>query len=116
MATEGRQRAIIDTSVLINFLRSDRVDLLAAHPAYCFVVIDYVRREVTNRYHQQLARLEATLAAGLLESDIDPADVSMEELTAYAELQRVRIATASGAQSPRPPPRGTPSRSTSTGR
>jgi predicted nucleic acid-binding protein len=91
MATDGRQRAIIDTSVLINFLRIDRVDLLAAHPAYRFVVIDYVRREVTNRYQQQLARLEAALAAGLLEGDIDPADVSMAELTAYAELQKVRI-------------------------
>ena len=91
MATDGRQRAIIDTSVLINFLRIDRVDLLAAHPAYRFVVIDYVRREVTNRYQQQLARLEAALAAGLLEGDIDPADVSMAELSAYADLQKVRI-------------------------
>lgn len=91
MATDGRQYAIIDTSVLVNFLRIDRVDLLASHPAYRFVVIDYVKREVTDRSHQQLTRLEAALAAGLLEGDIDPADVSMEELTAYVDLQKVKI-------------------------
>jgi len=91
MATDGRDRAIIDTSVLINFLRIDRVDLLAAHPRYRFVVIDYVKREVTVRYHQQFARLEAALAAGLLDGDIDPSNVSMDELTAYADLQRVKI-------------------------
>ncbi len=91
MATDGRQSAIIDTSVLINFLRIDRADLLASHPVYRFVVIDYVRREVTVRYHQQLTRLDAALAAGLLDGDIDPANVSMQELTAYADLQRVNI-------------------------
>lgn len=76
MATDGRDRAIIDTSVLINFLRIDRADLLAAHPHYRFVVIDYVKSEVTNRSHQQLTRLDAALAAGLLEGDIEPANVS----------------------------------------
>lgn len=91
MATDGRQFAIIDTSVLINFLRIDRVDLLAAHPTYRFVVIDYVKREVDNRSHHQLSRLETALATGLLEGDIDPAHVSMDELTAYADLQKVKI-------------------------
>lgn len=91
MATDGRQSAIIDTSVLINFLKIDRADLLASHPLYRFVVIDYVRREVTVRYHHQLARLDAALADGLLDGDIDPANVSMQELAAYADLQRVNI-------------------------
>lgn len=91
MATDGRDYAIIDTSVLVNFLRIDRIDLLASHPRYRFVVIDHVRWEITDRYPHQLVRLEAALASGLLEGDIDPGDVLMEELAAYADLQRVRI-------------------------
>src|SRR5207244_3747374 len=91
MATDGRQFAIIETSVLVNFLKIDRVDLLASHPAYRFVVIDYVKREVTSRYHQQLTRLEAALSAGLLIGDIDPKDVTMTELQAYADLQAIKI-------------------------
>lgn len=91
MATDGRERAIIDTSVLVNFLRIDRVDLLASHPRYRFVVIDYVKREVTDRYPQQIARLDGALALGLLESDIDPGLVTMAELLAYTDLQKVRI-------------------------
>ena len=91
MATDGRQFPIIETSVLINFLRVDRVDLLASHPAHRFVVIDYVKREVTNRYRQQLTRLEAALNAGLLVGDIDPKGVTLAELQAYADLQSVNI-------------------------
>ncbi len=91
MATDGRQFCIIETSVLINFLRIDRVDLLASHPAYRFIVIDYVKREVTNRSHEQLTRLETALSAGLLVGDIDPKDVTMAELQAYADLQSINI-------------------------
>jgi predicted nucleic acid-binding protein len=91
MATDGRERAIIDSSVLVNFLRIDRIDLLASHPRYRFVVIDYVRREITDRYPHQLVRLEAALASGLLEGDIDSGDIVMDELAAYADLQKVRI-------------------------
>jgi len=91
MATDGRQFSIIETSVLINFLRINRVDLLARHPTYRFVVIDYVRREITNRSGGQLSQLEAALKAGLLVGDIDSKDVSLAELQAYANLQSVKI-------------------------
>ena len=91
MATDGRELSIIETSVLINFLRINRVDLLARHPIYRFVVIDYVRREITNRSGDQLIRLETALRAGLLLGDIEPKDVSLAELRAYADLQSVKI-------------------------
>jgi hypothetical protein len=42
MATDGRDDAIIDASVLLNFLNIDRIDLLARHPAYRFIVVDLV--------------------------------------------------------------------------
>jgi predicted nucleic acid-binding protein len=91
MATDGRQFSIIETSVLINFLRINRIDLLASHPVYRFVVIDYVRREITNRSGDQLTRLETALNAGLLLGDIEPKDVSLVELQAYADLQSIKI-------------------------
>ena len=91
MATDGREFSIIETSVLINFLRINRVDLLARHPIYRFVVIDYVRQEVTNRSGDQLIRLETALKAGLLHGDIEPKDVSLAELQAYADLQSIKI-------------------------
>jgi predicted nucleic acid-binding protein len=91
MATDGRQFAIIETSVLINFLRIDRLDLLANHPAYRFVVIDYVKWEITTRFHEQVIALENALSSGALVGDIDPRDVTMVELQAYADLQSLNI-------------------------
>lgn len=48
MATDGRSAAIVDTSVLVNFLAIDRADLLASHPDVRFVVADMVRDEVVK--------------------------------------------------------------------
>ena len=42
MAEDARTPALIDTSVLLNFLAIDRVDLLARHPRHRFVVTDHV--------------------------------------------------------------------------
>jgi hypothetical protein len=53
MATDGRSKAILETSVLVNFLKIDRTDLLANHPAYRFVVPDLVRNEVTRHYQKK---------------------------------------------------------------
>ena len=64
MAEAGRSKAIIDTSVLINFLKIDRVDLLASHPLYRFVAIDLVRDEVSTHYADQVVRLVAAIDAG----------------------------------------------------
>ena len=66
-------RAIIvaDTSVLINFLRIDRMDLIGAHPA-SFIATDHVAAEITGTYPDQQARYAAALnAAQLLEQRID---------------------------------------------
>jgi hypothetical protein len=66
MATDGRSKAIIETSVLVNFLRIDRTDLLASHPSYRFVVIDLVRNEVGTKssYAAQAIRLTTAFTAG----------------------------------------------------
>ena len=72
MATDGRETAIIETSVLVNFLKIDRTDLLGAHPTHRFVVPDLVRREVIDRYGAQVDRLEAALTAGHVLADVAP--------------------------------------------
>jgi predicted nucleic acid-binding protein len=83
MATDGRSIVVIDTSVLVNFLAVDRVDLLANHPLYRFVVTDHVRGEVTDAYPDQLARLDIALDALQLEQ-VSVTDI--DELQAFATL------------------------------
>ena len=85
MAEDGRTPALIDTSVLLNFLAVDRVDLLARHPRYRFVVTDHVQGEITDRRPERLARFEAAIRDGLLlpTSVNDP-----RELEAFVLLQR----------------------------
>jgi predicted nucleic acid-binding protein len=64
---------IADTSVLINFLRIDRMDLIGAHP-FPFIVTDHVAEEVSESYADQRGRLDAALAAGhLTQQSIDTA-------------------------------------------
>lgn len=93
MATDGRSKAIIETSVLLNFLKIDRTDLLAKHPLYHFVVPDIVRNEIGTKpsYAAQAARLAAAFAAGHLLPD-DPADTtSFGELSAFAAMSTLKI-------------------------
>src|ERR1700722_10193491 len=91
MATDGRSKAIIDTSVLVNFLKIDRTDLLASHAGYRFVVLDLVRNEVTRHYAAQVARLDAAIAAGQLLAD-DPADATdLAELATFAAMSTLKI-------------------------
>lgn len=46
---------VADTSVLVNFLRIDRMDLIGAHPA-SFIVTDHVAIEIADTYPDQQAR------------------------------------------------------------
>jgi predicted nucleic acid-binding protein len=91
MVTDGRSKAIIETSVLVNFLKIDRTDLLASHPAYHFVVPDLVRNEVTRHYAAQIARLDAAVAAGQLLSDDPAAAIDPAELAAFAAMDKLKI-------------------------
>lgn len=83
-ASDERVLIIADTSVLINFLRAGRLDLLRHHEGYRIVVTEHVRREVT--YPDQAAELAAALTAG----DIDETQVTDPvELGIFAELNAV---------------------------
>lgn len=58
-------RAIVvaDTSVLINFLRIDRMDLFGVHPAL-FIATDHVAAEIADTYPDQQACYQAALIFG----------------------------------------------------
>ncbi|WP_165231941.1 hypothetical protein [Aquisphaera insulae] len=84
MTRDGLSLAIIDTSVLVNFLAIDRTDLLASHPTYRFLAVDLVRDEVTRR--AQVDRFRAALAAGHVLPDGPPETIGIDELAAFATL------------------------------
>ena len=56
---------VTDASVLINFLRVDRMDLFDAYPAD-ILITDHVASEVAEFYPDQRERFEAALAAKIL--------------------------------------------------
>lgn len=74
---------ITDTSVLINFLVLDQTGLFARLPNHRFVVTDHVRAEVTHHFTEQLQRLEAAFAAGILE-EIHVTD--LQEVQLFAQF------------------------------
>jgi hypothetical protein len=69
---------VADTSVLINFLRINRMDLIGAHPA-SFIATDHVAAEITGTFPNQQARYAAALhAAQLTQVRVDdPAELEI---------------------------------------
>lgn len=57
---------VLDTSVLVNFLRIDRMDLLAVH-SRGFVVTDHVSEEITECYPDQQKRFIVACREGILD-------------------------------------------------
>lgn len=56
------QDVATDTSLLLNFLRIDRMDILGALPGFRFCVLNHVIGEITQEPHA--TRLQAALAQG----------------------------------------------------
>jgi predicted nucleic acid-binding protein len=74
---------IADTSLLINFLNVDRIDLIANHKPRC-AITEHVMAEVNGSYPAQTQRLAAALAGGHLERVATTEDA---ELELFAKLQ-----------------------------
>jgi predicted nucleic acid-binding protein len=91
MVMDGRLKAIIDRSVLVNFLKIDRTNLLATHPAFRFVVVDLVRSEITKHYTAQQVRLQAAITAGHLLPDDPPETITPAELAMFAAMDKLKI-------------------------
>lgn len=73
---------ITDTSVLINFLKIDRVNLLNLYPGK-FVITDQVAAEITDTFPEQKKMLENAIAAEIFEVYIIN---DFSELKLFAEL------------------------------
>lgn len=57
---------ILDATVLINFLKIRRVDLLKEHPAN-IIITEHVRNEVTEFYPEQLELLDSAITGGIVQ-------------------------------------------------
>ena len=77
---------VSDASVLINFLRIDRMDLIAA-VSYEFMATDHVADEISDIYPEQQVRYQAALDRGAV------AQVSLTDLD---ELELFAMLAASG--------------------
>lgn len=84
-AQAGRQLVVLDTSVLLNFLRVGRLDLLVELPCHEFLVTDHVRGEVTDHASSQLL-VTALAEKRLREERVDAPD----EVAAFGRLTAVR--------------------------
>jgi len=83
---EERLEVVLDTSVLLNFLRVGRLDLLIGLPRQVFLVTDHVRGEVTEPAHAGV--LGEAIAGGLMrEVRVDAA----EEVAAFGRLVGLRV-------------------------
>ena len=74
---------VADTSVLINFLHLDRLDLLEQLPGYAFCIPEHVLAEIIRP--EQAASLKARLDAGRLQLAVMS---EMSEIGSYDALRR----------------------------
>ena len=83
----GRFLIVVDTSVLINFLRIDRMDLLKSYDCQ-FLVTDHVSDEITDHYADQRLRLSKAISDGILRQEtINRA----EEMSVFSALSAAGI-------------------------
>lgn len=78
----GSAIVVSDTSVLINFLRIDRLDLIAGH-SHVFHATDHVSAEISDRYPDQQQRFAAAIDAGVI---LEKRVTTPEELRLFGSL------------------------------
>ena len=85
---------IADTSVLINFLNVDRMQLIGKHQPAC-VITDHVTAEVTELYPEQRERLKVALDEGHLESISVTDDIEIELFGRIQQAGRLGLGESS---------------------
>lgn len=88
MSAGGRIVVVTDTSVLVNFLCIDRMDLLARHSDR-FVITDHVADEITDHYPEEKARLNAALADGTVEQCSVSGEVALDLFQTLSETRKL---------------------------
>ena len=79
-AEEGRFLTAADTSVLLNFMKVERLDLVSRHRDYRIVVTEHVREEVIES--DQAALLGYSIALGeIVEVEVtDPSELTLSQI------------------------------------
>ena len=72
----------MDASILMNFLRIDRMDLIARH-SHDFIVTDHVAAEISDRYPEQQQRFVTAIDAGFISQT---SITSPEEISLFGSL------------------------------
>jgi predicted nucleic acid-binding protein len=89
MNGEGQDVVVItDTSVLVNFLCINRMDLIARH-SHRFMITGHVMEEITDHYPEQQARLKVALADGTLEEVTVSGDGALDLFRILSETGRL---------------------------
>ena len=96
---------VVDTSVLINFLCIDRMDLLARH-SYSLRVTEHVAEEVKNYYSDERKRLEDAFKSAILrEERVEarilagvPASLAASRRLGLGERSAIALAISKGWQ------------------
>lgn len=78
---------ISDTSILINFLAINRMDLIKRHKCR-FLITNHVRHEVLEHYQEQFNRLQEALNQGILEEIPVTHPEEIETFSKLAALKR----------------------------
>ncbi len=82
MSKEPSSIVVVDTSVLINFLAVDRMDLIERCECR-FLVTDHVKGEITEHYAERFSRFQIALERGIINQiRIDDA----QEVATFAQL------------------------------
>lgn len=81
---------VIDTSVLVNFLQIDRMDLIRDLSSR-FLVTDHAAGEISDAYGEQRARFDAALAAECCEVCRVESDAALEIFGRLTGIRRLGI-------------------------
>ena len=80
-----KNKLVLDTSVLLNFLKVNKEELLLSHPNLSLLVTDHAYDEV--REPAQSERLEGLISSNAIEL----ASLTYEELETYSKLRDIQV-------------------------
>ena len=81
------RHCLLDSSVLVNFLIIDRMDVLAALPMQVFYVTPHVDDEISHHYPEQRLRFATALEDGSLQQT----RIEGEELVVFGKLVGLKL-------------------------
>lgn len=91
----GKIVVLLDTSVLINYARIGRLDLLAQHPRYSFCVTDHVRAEVLEHFREQFEAVNTAVSEGNLTELTANTASELEEFGKLVSMKNLGIGECS---------------------